>query len=50
MPACALKPADRRRQVKVVGDDLLRNYGRKQFYSVEEDYAYNHVFTSFITP
>ena len=39
--ACEMKPQDRRRQVKVVGDDLLKNYGRKPFYSVEEVKAAN---------
>jgi hypothetical protein len=41
MRACAMKPADRRRQMKVVGDDLLKNYGRKQFYTVDQVKAAN---------
>lgn len=41
MRACAMKPADRRRQVKLVGDDLLKNHGKKHFYSVEEVKAAN---------
>lgn len=41
MPACAMKPADRRLQVKSVGDDLVRNYGKKRFYTVEEVKAAN---------
>jgi hypothetical protein len=34
--ACAMTPSDRRRQVRMVGDDLVRNYGKKKFYSVAE--------------
>lgn len=33
MPACAISPADRRRQVRLVGNDLLKNNGRKPFYT-----------------
>ena len=36
MPACAISPANRREQVRVVGNDLLNTYGRKRFYSVGE--------------
>jgi hypothetical protein len=36
-----MKPTDRRRQVKLVGDDLVKNHGRKSFYSVEEVKAAN---------
>ena len=36
MPVCNISPADRRQQTRAVGVDLLRNYGRKQFYNVEE--------------
>ncbi len=36
MPACAISPADRRDQVRRVGSDLLKNYGRKQYYTVQE--------------
>ncbi len=36
MPACSISPADRRQQTRAVGSDLLKNYGRKQYYSVEE--------------
>lgn len=36
MPVCAISPADRRKQVRLVGSDLLKHYGRKQYYSVEE--------------
>jgi len=41
MRACAMKPTDRRRQVKAVGDDLVKNFGKKHFYSVEEVKAAN---------
>jgi hypothetical protein len=36
MPACRISPADRRAQTRLVGNDLLKNYGRKQYYSVQE--------------
>lgn len=36
MPACTLKPADRPRQVRVVGNDLVKNYGKKSHYTVQE--------------
>lgn len=36
MRACAIAPSDRRDQVKRVGDDLLRNYGKKPYYTVQE--------------
>lgn len=36
MPACAISPSDRRRQTRTVGADLLKHYGRKRYYSVEE--------------
>lgn len=36
MPACAIAPADRRQQVRLVGNDLLKNHGRRQHYSVQE--------------
>lgn len=36
MRACAISPTDRRAQVKRVGDDLVKNYGKKHFYSVQE--------------
>ncbi len=36
MPACRIRPEDRRNQTRLVGNDLLKNYGRKQYYSVEE--------------
>jgi hypothetical protein len=36
LPACAIKPEDRRKQVRLVGSDLVKNYGRKPFYTVQE--------------
>lgn len=36
MPACEISPADRREQVRRVGNDLVRHYGKKKHYSVEE--------------
>ncbi|WFP49788.1 hypothetical protein PL263_17010 [Methylomonas sp. EFPC3] len=36
MCACPLTPIDRARQVKLVGDDLVKNYGKKKYYSVRE--------------
>ena len=36
MPACAISPVDRRKQVRLVGNDLVKNYGKKQYYTVEQ--------------
>jgi hypothetical protein len=36
MPACAISPVDRRRQVRLVGNDLVKNYGKKRYYTVQE--------------
>ena len=36
MRACAIKPNDRKDQVKRVGEDLVRNYGKKRFYTIQE--------------
>ena len=36
MPACAISPPDRRRQVRLVGNDLLKNNGKKRYYTVQE--------------
>lgn len=33
MPACAIAPADRRLQARKVGNDLVKNYGKKPFYT-----------------
>ena len=35
-PSCAISPADRRNQVRLVGNDLVKHYGRKLNYSVAE--------------
>ena len=39
--ACALSPSDKRAQAQAVGDDLIRNYGKKPYYTVEEVKAAN---------
>lgn len=36
MRACAIAPNDRRDQVKRIGEDLVRHYGKKRYYSVQE--------------
>jgi hypothetical protein len=36
MTTCNISPSDRRRQVSVVGSDLVRHYGKKENYSVQE--------------
>ena len=36
MPACTLSPVNRKHQITVVGNDLVKNYGKKRFYSVAE--------------
>jgi hypothetical protein len=36
MRACAIPPEDRRKQVKLVGDDLVRHYGKKRFYTIKQ--------------
>jgi hypothetical protein len=36
MTTCNISPADRRHQVSVVGNDLVRHYGKKENYSVQE--------------
>jgi hypothetical protein len=36
MPICAISPSDKRAQAKVVGEDLVRHYGRKKYYTVQE--------------
>lgn len=41
MRACAVSPADRRKQVQVVGNDLVKHYGKKPFYSVQQVKAAN---------
>jgi hypothetical protein len=39
---CAISPTDKRLQAKQVGDDLLRNYGKRKFYTVEQVREANH--------
>jgi len=36
VPACAISPSDRRRQVRLVGNDLVKAHGKKQYYTVQE--------------
>lgn len=36
MPACTIAPADRRRQICLVGKDLLKRHGKRNFYAVQE--------------
>lgn len=36
MPACAIKPEDRKKQIQLVGRDLVKNYGKKKQYTVQE--------------
>jgi hypothetical protein len=36
MTTCNIRPSDRRHQVSVVGNDLVRHYGKKENYSVQE--------------
>ncbi len=36
MPACAISPDDRRRQVRLVGNDLIKHHGKKRYYTVNE--------------
>jgi hypothetical protein len=38
---CAIPPADKQRQAKRVGDDLIRHHGKRRFYSVSEIRAAN---------
>ena len=33
---CAISPADKKLQSKIVGDDLVRHYGKRKFYSVQQ--------------
>jgi hypothetical protein len=36
MSTCNISPSDRRHQVSAVGNDLVRHYGKKENYSVQE--------------
>ncbi|GDY11738.1 hypothetical protein LBMAG53_06160 [Planctomycetota bacterium] len=42
MPACALKPSDKRAQIIAVGKDLVEHHGKKNFYTIDEVKAANH--------
>ena len=33
---CAISPTDKKAQAKRVGDDLVRHYGKRKFYTVEQ--------------
>ena len=33
---CAISPIDKREQSRVVGDDLVKHYGKRKFYSVQQ--------------
>ena len=33
---CVISPADKKAQAKRVGDDLVRHYGKRKFYTVEQ--------------
>ena len=35
-PACSTRPLQARRQIKKVGDELVRQYGKLRYYSVEQ--------------
>jgi hypothetical protein len=34
--ACRISPKDKRLQSKRVGDDLIRNYGKRKFYTIDQ--------------
>lgn len=36
MAACSIAPADMRKQVRMVGNDLLKNFGKRYQYSVHQ--------------
>jgi hypothetical protein len=36
VPACAISPGDRRNQVRLVGNDLVKQHGKKRYYTVQE--------------
>ena len=36
MRDCTMRPADRRQQIQRVGNDLLKHYGKKKRYTVNE--------------
>lgn len=41
MAACAPSPSDKRAQAKRVGNDLVRNYGKQRYYTVQQVRAAN---------
>lgn len=41
MALCKMSPKDHRDQIHRVGDDLLKTYGKKRYYSVQEVKAAN---------
>ena len=41
MPACAISPKSKQEQAKKVGNDLIKQYGKKPYYSVEQVKASN---------
>ena len=41
MPACAISPKSKQEQAKKVGNDLIKHYGKKPYYSVEQVKASN---------
>lgn len=36
MRACAISPVDRRRQVQLVGNDLVKHHGKRPYYTVQQ--------------
>lgn len=36
MTTCHMAPSDRRRQVRLVGSDLVKHHGRRPFYTVQQ--------------
>jgi hypothetical protein len=36
MPACATSPENKKEQIRIVGNDLLKHYGKKKFYTAKE--------------
>ncbi len=33
---CSIAPTDKRRQAQLIGDDLVRHHGKRNFYSVQQ--------------
>jgi hypothetical protein len=36
MRNCTISPADRRRQAQLVGNDLAKHYGKRNFYTIDQ--------------